>query len=146
MVTGNTGLELATVAGNFAFRFSGYAMPSARPYYLTGLGQFIIDVNGSLTGTHRTAIMPIQGQGAKLTTGAYQLKGTINVRMDGTGEASILFTRTGGSGSGLDVKGEFYVSLAGNVDRLWFISSGAVVPQTGEGAEELVNLEAVRTA
>jgi hypothetical protein len=88
--------------------------------------------------------MPIQGQDAKLMTAAYQLKGTISVGSDGTGKASILFTKT--DGSGLNVDGQFYVLLAGNMDRLWLISSGAVVPETGAPAQELVNLEAVRVA
>jgi hypothetical protein len=138
----STGLDTAAVAGRFAYRFSGYAMPTARPYFLTGLGHFQIDPNGNLTGTHRSAIMPIQGQGAKLANGAYELTGTISIRSDRTGDASILFTKT--EGGGLNVQGKFYVLVAENVDRLWMISSGAVVPETGAQAEELVTLEAVR--
>jgi hypothetical protein len=86
--------------------------------------------------------MPIQGQNAELITGAYALKGSISIRSDRTGDASILFSKT--SGSGLDVKGQFYVTLAEDEGRLWFISSGAVVPDTGEAANESVTIEAVR--
>lgn len=138
------GLGIPALAGTFAFRFSGYVMAQDRPFYLTGLGKFQVDANGNLTGAQRSAITPIQGQGASLATGAYDLKGTISVRNDGTGEASILFTKT--SGSGRNVNGQFYVLLVGNVDRLWMISSGATVPETGEQADELVDLEAVRVA
>jgi hypothetical protein len=142
---GSQGLtERAALAGTFAFKFSGYAMAQSRPFFLTGLGRFQIDANGILTGAQRSAIMPIQGQDVKLATGAYQLKGTVNVRSDGSGEARILFTNTGVGG--LNVDGQFYVLLAGNVDRLWLISSGGVVPETGVPATELVNLEAVRVA
>jgi hypothetical protein len=88
--------------------------------------------------------MRLHGTGALFETGEYRLKGTITVRGDGTGEASILFTKT--AGPGLNVSGDFYVVVAGNVDRLWLISSGAKVPETGASADELVNLEAVRVS
>jgi hypothetical protein len=89
--------------------------------------------------------MPLQGQGAKLTTGLYQLSGSITVGADGELKATIQFTRTGGTGQGLNVDGEFFVMTTG-ADRLWFISSGASVQGTDNPAQELVNLEAVRMA
>jgi hypothetical protein len=137
-------LAAPTLAGTFAFKFSGYTTAQARPFFLTGLGHFQIDASGNLTGVQQSAIMPIQGQDASLEVGAYQLKGTIKVGDDGTGQANILLKNT--SGKGLDVEGQFYVLLAGNVDRLWLISSGGTVPQTGEPANELVHIEAVRVA
>lgn len=140
----SSGLDTAALAGSYTYRFGGYSMPTARPYYLVGLGRFQVDSSGNLTGSHRSAIMPIQGQGAKLTNSTYQLSGTIGIREDRTGEASILFTKT--EGGGLNVKGEFFVLLAEGVDRLWLISAGAVVPETGQAAEELVTLEAIRVA
>ncbi|SRR6266571_3660616 len=137
-------LAISALAGTFAYRFSGYVMAQDRPFYLAGLGKFQIDASGNLTGAHRSAITAIHGQGASLATGAYDLKGTISVQNDGTGDARILFTKT--SGGGKNVDGQFYVLLAGNADRLWLISSGAKVPETGEAADELVNLEAVRVS
>jgi hypothetical protein len=93
--------------------------------------------------------MPIQGQDVTLETAEYQLGGTINVGDDGTGTASILFTKT--CGIGLNVSGTFNVLAAGNVDRLWLISSGGTVLGTPSEPlnlplHELVQLEAVRVA
>ncbi len=137
-------IALSALAGAFAYRFSGYVMKQDRPWWLTGVGRFEIDAQRNLTGAHRCAIMPISGQAAALVTGVYALKGSISIGTDRTGDATILFTRTGGSGQ--DVKGQFYVTLAEDENRLWFISSGAVVPGTGEVANESVTLEAVRVA
>jgi hypothetical protein len=140
------GLDISALAGTFAYKFSGYAMSPDRqfPFFLTGLGKFQLDASGNLTGAHRSAFTPLQGSGASLATGAYDLNGTMTIRNDGTGEANILFTKT--LGDGTNVRGQFYVLVAGNADRLWMISSGARVPETGAEADELVNLEAVRVA
>jgi hypothetical protein len=131
------------LAGTFAFRFSGYTMAQDRPWFLTGLGHFQIDALGKVTGQHRSAITPIQGQNAALTTTVYTLDGTISIRSDGTGEAKILFTSEPLPDDTVRIlDGEFYVLLAGNADRLWMISSSAKVNDAP--VDELVNLEAVR--
>src|SRR5215470_2686308 len=109
-------------AGTFAFRFSGFTMAQERPWFLTGLGHFQIDALGKLTGQHRSAITPIQGMGAALTTRVYMLDGTISIRSDGTGEAKILFTSEPLPDHTVrKLDGEFFVLLAGNADRLWMI-------------------------
>jgi hypothetical protein len=147
------GLAIAAVAGNFAYRFSGYAMHQDRPWWLTGLGQFKIDANGNLTGAHRSAITAIDGTYAKLTTGSYTLQGSIGIRADGTGDANIHFTETDDTPRKLQA--EFFVMLGGDTNRLWFISSGAVlipfqppggVLQLPKPADESVTLEAIRIA
>jgi hypothetical protein len=140
----SAGLAPPALAGAFAFKFSGYENAQGRPFFLTGLGHFQIDARGNLTGTHRSSIMPIQGQDVKLETAEYRLTGTINIGDDGIGTASILFTNI--SGVGLDVDGTFNVQAAG-VDRLWLISSGGTALSTpSQPANELVQLEAVRVA
>lgn len=144
VASARAGLDISALAGTFAYKFSGYVMEQNRPFFLTGLGKFQLDANGNLTGAHRSAYTQLQGMGAALATGAYNLSGTVTVRNDGNGEADILFTKT--SGDGKNVQGQFYVLVPGNADRLWMISSGAHVPGTGEEADELVNLEAVRVA
>ena len=146
-------LAIPAVAGSFAYRFSGYAMKQDRPWYLTGVGRFDIDPDGNLTGTHRSAVMPIQGFSMALEWGDYALKGTMTVRSDGCGDANIVFTLT--SGKGRDVRGEFFVILAGDTDHLWFTcKADEVLPKEGEppgkdednAAKESVMLEAVRVA
>jgi hypothetical protein len=140
------GLDISALAGTFAYKFSGYAMEPNRPgpFFLTGLGKFQLDASGNLTGAHRSSYTPLQGLGATIATGAYNLSGTLTVRNDGNGEADILFTKT--SGDGKNVRGQFYVLVPGNADHLWMISSGGVLPETNEKSDELVNLEAVRVA
>lgn len=133
--------QLAALAGRFDFRFSGYAMAQDRPFHLTGLGQFEIKADGALTGEQRSAIMAIQGQGAAVSTGAYDLTGTIRVGDGNNLEASIFYKNT--KIPGWDLTGQFFVVSAENTDRLWFISAGAKKPD-GSSAEELVSLEALR--
>ena len=55
----------------YAFRFSGFAMRNNILYHLAGVGQFKIDAKGSLRGSHRSSISPMQGQGAKIAAGNY---------------------------------------------------------------------------
>jgi hypothetical protein len=133
----------ASLMGTFAYKFSGFALLQTRPFFLTGLGHFQIDAAGHLTGAHPAAIMAIQGQDSEFDTTSYTLRGTINLKADGTGEANIRFTSTG-DGKGKNVDDKFSVVLAGNADRLWLISTDPRVPETGERANELVNIEAVR--
>jgi hypothetical protein len=130
------------LAGRFAFRFSGFTMRNNVPYRLAGVGQFLIDDQGALSGHQRSSITALQGQGAKLMTGNFALAGQITLQNDGTGSASIHFTATDGGGG--DVDGEFFVVVAGTPDRLWLVSSGDALPHGGAPADELVDLEAVR--
>jgi hypothetical protein len=114
-------------------------------YNLVGVGLLEIQKNGKITGHHRSSLTPLQGQEAKLQTGAYDLKGDITFKSSGTGDATIRFKKV--RGDGVDVDGKFFVQVAGSADRLWFISSGATLPNSnGIASDELVTLEAVRMA
>jgi hypothetical protein len=133
------------LSGEFSFKFSGFALLQARPFFLNGLGHFKIDDDGHLLGAQQAAVMAIQGLDANFQTAAYTLEGSIKVDNDGrTGSAEILFLKT--SGKGKDVEGSFHVQLAENADRFWLISTGAKEHETGEPAYELVNVEAVRVS
>ena len=133
------------LVGKYAYRFNGYVMAYNIRYYSVGVGLFEIHGHGQISGRHRSSLSPLQGQQACLTTGVYDLKGTIKVDRSGTGDAGIRFTKV--SGEGQDVDGKFFVQVAGSADRLWFISSGATLPNSkGVEADELVTLEAVRMA
>jgi hypothetical protein len=132
----------ADIAGDYAFRFSGFTMVYNILYHLSGLGRFRIDAAGSVTGRQRASITPLQGQRAALQKGEYALDGRIAIDPDGIGAATIRFTKT--SGEGRDVVGEFHVVVAGTPDRLWLTSAGATTPPSGSPADELVSLEAVR--
>jgi hypothetical protein len=139
------------VAGVFAYRFSGFANKQDDPWWLTGIGRLEIAPNGDVTGWHRSAIMRIDGMGPEVMNSHFVLEGTITMQKDGSGTASILFRNMSG---GLNVQGAFFVMVGGDVNRLWMISAGAVVPGTPAGAgaaaiperpaHESVTLEAVR--
>jgi hypothetical protein len=132
--------------GKYAYRFNGYVMAYNIRYYLVGVGHFEIRSHGQISGRHRSSLSPLQGQQACLTTGVYDLEGTIKVDQSGSGEAKIRFTKVSGEGEPL-LDGKFFVQVAGSADRLWFISSGATLPNSkGAKADELVTLEAVRMA
>ncbi len=142
-------LEIPAIAGTFAYRFNGYAMTQDRPFYLLGIGQLSIDTYGKITGNHQSASTAIQGQDATVMTGGYSLTGQMTLASNGEGGASILFERK--SGQGLNVLGNFFVQLAGNVDQFWMMSSKALAVNSTEGkfmgeAVELASLEAVRMA
>ena len=132
----------ADIAGTYAYRFSGFSTTILTPFKLAGLGQFLITDSGGLTGSQRTSIMALKGQGASLLSGGYSLNGTITLQPDGTGTATIRFNKT--CGNGVDViDGEFFVHVGGTPDRLWLLSSLLSQNSSAE-ANELVEVEAVR--
>jgi hypothetical protein len=134
--------SLRDVAATYAFRFNGYTMLNNIRYFLLGVGKFRIHADGNIYGKQKSSITPLQGQKASLDTSNYDLAGTINLDEEGAGNAVIRFTKT--KGNGLDVEGNFFVQVAGSAERLWFISSGASLPNSGGPADELVTLEAIR--
>jgi hypothetical protein len=141
---GPPGFSLSNLAGRYAFRFDGFTVTNNILYNLRGLGQFIVDQNGNLSGQQRSSITPLQGQQAELRTSAYNLEGKITLESNGM-VADIHFTKTAGYGA--NVNGKFYVMPAGTTDHLWFISSGATLPASSNiPADETVSIEAVRMA
>ena len=131
------------IIGKYAYHFNGYTMLNNIRYNLVGVGSLEIGKHGKISGRHRSSITPLQGQKAQLQTGVYNLKGDIKLDRTGMGDATIHFKKA--RGDGVDVDGKFFVQIAGTPDRLWFISSGATLPQSkGIAADELVTLEAVR--
>jgi hypothetical protein len=134
--------SLRDVAATYAFRFNGYTMLNNIRYFLLGVGKFKINSDGNISGNQQSSITSLQGQKASLETSSYDLTGIINLDEEGAGNAVIRFTKT--EGNGLDVEGNFFVQVAGSAERLWFISSGASVSNSGTPADELVTLEAIR--
>jgi len=143
--------EIPALAGTFAYRFNGYAIKRAQPFYLVGVGQLTIDRRGNITGEHQSSATAMEGQDATVMTGKYTLNGMMSVASDGAGEAGIFFNKADGQGK--SVVGGFHVQVAGDVNRIWMISSRAidldqVAPPDGKPREavELCSLEAVRMA
>ena len=137
-----SGFSVSDLAGSYAFRFDGFTMTNNILYSLRGLGQFELDQNGKLSGKHRSSITQLQGQDAALQTSVYTLKGQIKPDSNGM-VADINFTNAGGFGANVD--GKFFVLVATNPHRLWFISSGATLPDSKNApAVETVSIEAIR--
>ncbi|MBV8335113.1 MAG: hypothetical protein JO358_06630 [Alphaproteobacteria bacterium] len=137
----NVGFSQSDMAGRYAFRFSGFAMRNNILYHLSGVGTFEIDAQGKLTkGQQRSSITPLQGQAAGLATATFDLSGTITLKPDGTGDATIHFKEVT---SGVELDGHFFTIVAGAPDRLWLVSSGATVPPRAP-VDELVSGEAIR--
>jgi hypothetical protein len=133
---------VGSLAGKYVFRFNGFSMAEDVPYYIVGVGKFALDENGGLTGSQKTSITLISGQGASLANNAYTLSGSWTMNSDGTGTAKIVFQSPAQT-----LTGTFDLVAAGG-DRFWMISSGATVaPQGGElgyTADEVVSGEAVK--
>jgi hypothetical protein len=141
--------ELPALAGSFGYRFNGYTMAQDRPFYLLGIGHLSIDREGKITGDHQSSITAIEGEDATVMSGEYTLWGRMTITSNGVGQADIFFTRKDGQGK--NVLGEFFVQVAGTVDRFWMISRKALTFDLGQGqfgneAVELASLEAVRMA
>jgi hypothetical protein len=145
-------ITTADIAGTYAYKFGGYVNLQIRPWWLAGLGKFTIESSkgnqpAKVTGSHRSSIMPIRGQTPDLLTATWDLDGTIYVGSDGTGTASILFTKVDKVITPLpQLRGEFYVVVPA-MDRLWLISAGAMLMAGGNKvrpAHESVHIEAVR--
>jgi hypothetical protein len=131
--------------GAFAFRFSGFTMRNNILYHLAGVGQFTLDAEGKLVGSHKSSLSALQGQRAKIEAGNYLLTGNLSVSDDGvTGTAQIHFADQ--TGRGLNLDGGFYVVVAGSADRLWLVSSSDTIPEAlgPVAADEIVSLEAIR--
>jgi hypothetical protein len=133
----------ASRAGKYVFRFSGFTMANDTPYYLVGLGKFVLDATGKLTGTQTSSITQIAGQGAALSHAAYVLTGTWTIAADGTGTAQIKF-----SSKQQTMTGNFDLVAVGDTGRIWMISTGATV-QGSKGldtyqADEVNHGEAIK--
>jgi len=135
--------SVASRAGNYVFRFNGFTMANDTPYYLVGLGQFVLDASGNLTGTQTSSITQIAGQGASLSHAAYTLTGTWTIGADGTGTAKIKF-----SSKQQTMIGTFDLIAVGDTGRIWMISTGAMVQASkGSGtylADEVNHGEAIK--
>jgi hypothetical protein len=141
--------EIPALAGTFAYKFNGYAIKQERPFYVLGVGQFTLDREGNITGEHQSSATAMGGE-ATVMTGTYTLNGMMSVARNGAGRAGVFFNKADGRGK--SVAGGFHVQVAGDVDRIWMISSKAIDlvidPSTGLPPEavELCSMEAVRMA
>jgi hypothetical protein len=145
------------LAGNYAYRFSGYAMQTSIRWYLVGVGVLTIKRGGVISkGHHQFSLTALEGQRAHLITGTYTAQGKIKVNGEGSGYATISFRATPRSKldddrdgedllKGRNVDGTFSVQAAGSLDRLWLVSTKTTLPdENDKPTDELVTMEAVR--
>jgi len=139
----------ASLAGTYAFRFSGFSMlalspppPPPVPYYLVGVGLITLRRDGTLVGQQTSSTTPMAGNQAAILVCNYTLDGTVAVNPNGTGTASITFTPSSSSSDCAQEEGTFSLVVAGS-NSIWLISTGATLPD-GSSADEVVQIEAVR--
>jgi hypothetical protein len=140
MLFADRGVTQAQLAGRFVYRFSGPVMKGMHLYELMGIGQFQLDQQGKLAGSHKYSIMRLVDSDSHVMTGTYRLSGQLSIESDGTGSATIEFRSTEGPGGHVD--GKFHVLVADTVDRFWMIASGGPLPD--DRSREMASFEAIR--
>ncbi len=136
--------------GDYAYRFSGFAMDGTTPNYLVGVGVMHLDSKNVISGHHTSAVTPIQNIGAALKVAHFSLSGSFGAPSSPMGpndfEAKILFTQLATDKDRplqvLDTT--FAVVPAGDEDRFWLISTYAHNDTLKKLATECVTGEAVR--
>ncbi len=147
------------IAGTYAHRFSGYAVVQGIPCSVVGLGTMSIQPTGAVTGRQISSATQLEGDGAVIEVGEFDLIGSLTADTGGLWKATITFTQTGGNANGPQdqvLVGTFSLVPAGGVvdmyERLWLISTGATLMTSGSNpiplgpADEVVSGEAVRIA
>ncbi len=137
-------------AGDYSYRFSGFAMDGTTPNYLVGVGVMTLDANNQISGHHTSAVAPIQDIGAVLKVAHFSLSGSFGAPSNPMGpndlEAKILFTQLATDKDRplqvLDTA--FAVVPAGDADRFWLISTFAHNDTLKKLAIECVTGEAVK--
>ena len=136
--------------GDYAYRFSGFAMERTTPNYLVGVGVMNLDPKNLITGHHTSAVAPIQGTGATLRVAHFSLSGSFGIPSNPMGpndlEAKITFSQldTDKDRPLQVLAATFALVPAGDLDRFWLISTGACNKTLKQLAIECVTGEAVR--
>lgn len=133
--------SLQSFAGRYAFRFNGFSMgQNVMPYYIVGLGTFVVDDTGDVTGALKSSITQLAGSQSKMLHSEFSLVGTFSLKTGGAGDASILF-----KSPDEEMRGEFDLVAAGP-DRFWLISSGGNLMPSFTITDEVVSGEAIKLA
>lgn len=139
----------ADMAGNYAYRFAGFAVKSNNNHYLAGVGVFSLQNDGTLKGRHKASVMVLSGSMAEVLSADFDIEGSLTLASDKLGSAEITFTYTGTRTGVKNLTGSFHAVVGGSPNCLWLVSSKAVLlndngtPSNVE-ADELASLEAVR--
>ncbi|MEQ1818324.1 MAG: hypothetical protein ABL871_06905 [Terricaulis sp.] len=136
-------------AGEYAYRFSGYAMQSGDQCHLVGVGTVTLDGKKITKGQHRTYLTTLEGFDPQAQTGHFKLSGSYGPK-DGDEhdvEATITFTSVDLDAAGNSkqvLTGTFSLVPAGSADGYWMISTGAHNDTINERAVEVVSGELIR--
>ena len=127
-------------AGMYSFRFSGFGRgPVAESFYVAGVGRMTLNADSSLTGTLFSSECPMTNGLTMKPPGflhlEFDLSGTYAIDSDGTGTATVSFSRGGN-----EVQADVFQLVAADAaaTRFWLISTkptfgGAAVPELCSG-------------
>jgi hypothetical protein len=127
----------ASMAGDWAYRFTGFTIMQQTPCYLVGMGTLTLSADGALKGKQSATITPLTGGGQALMHRTLDVSGTYS--SDGVwGSSKLTF---------LDQDehevGTFDI-IHIDQDRFWMISTGAQEMPGKTPADEVNSGEAVR--
>lgn len=135
-----------SLAGDWAYRFSGFTIMDGAPCYLVGMGVLNLSPDGKVTGKQSASITPLTGSKLALLNRVMDLSGTYSNEDGAWSKATLRFLDPGKE----DERGTFDI-IQVDADRFWMISTGAkqLNPNSpGDGksspADEVNSGEAVR--
>ena len=135
-----------SLAGDWAYRFSGFTIIDGTQCYLVGMGVLALSADGKITGKQSATITALTGTDQKLLNRVMELSGTYS--SEGVwGKATLRFLKPGVE----DERGTFDI-IQVDADRFWMISTGAKqldpnsIPDLSKAslADEINSGEAVR--
>jgi hypothetical protein len=127
----------SSLAGDWAYRFSGFTIMENTPCYLVGMGVLTLAANGTVKGKQTASITPLTGTGQQLMHRELEVSGTYSG--DGVwGSSKLTFTDQDENEVGT------FDILHVEPDRFWMISTGAKQMPGATPADEVNSGEAVR--
>jgi hypothetical protein len=130
-------MPLASICGDWAYRFTGFTIMQNTPCYLVGMGTLTLKPDGTVSGRQTATITPLTGTAQALMHRDLAVSGTY-VEPTPMGSAKMTF-----QDQDEDEVGTFDI-LHIDDDHFWMISTGAVEMPGSKLADEVNSGEAVR--
>jgi hypothetical protein len=130
-------MTLASLAGDWAYRFSGFSIFENTPCYLVGMGVLTLNPDGTVTGKQSATLTPLTGAGQELKHRELELTGTYS-NSGVWGSSKLIFVTIDETEVGT------FDIIHVDPDRFWMISTGAHMLPGNSPADEVNSGEAVR--
>ncbi|HEY1930248.1 MAG TPA: hypothetical protein VGG92_22485 [Caulobacteraceae bacterium] len=127
-----------SLAGDWAYRFSGFTIMESTPCYLVGMGVLTLGADGTIKGKQTASITPLTGTGQKLIHAGLEVSGTYSTGDGVWGSSKLTFLDQNENEVGT------FDILHVDPDRFWMISTGAKQMPGSTPADEVNSGEAVR--